>query len=181
LQALQQTLPISSDAAHTTGAQTIRVRGGAHLSIALTLGAAFPETRFATLEVLDRFDNVWSSRADRASRDLTESEVALASVDSHGPAAIAIALTANPDTQAFETLVSSGGFAAAIRLDLVGFSYLNPNEGGVLAIDLADRRVEHRGNPEDIGDIRESDHDAVAESGDRSRFSGTSAAWTESG
>jgi hypothetical protein len=53
---------------------------------------------------------------------------------------VLIALTANPDTQAFETLVWSGGFAAAIRLDLVDFSNLDPNEGGVLAIDLADRR-----------------------------------------
>lgn len=139
LQALQQTLPISSDAAHATGAQVIRVRGGAHLSIALTLGAAFPETRFATLEVLDRFDNVWSSRADGAPRAVTESEVALVSVDSSGPVAIAIALTANPDTQAFETLASNGGFSAAIRLDLADFSNLDPNEGGALAIDLADR------------------------------------------
>jgi integrative and conjugative element protein (TIGR02256 family) len=139
MQALQQTLPISSDAAHATGAQTISVRGGAHLSIALTLGAAFPQTRFATLEVIDRFGNVWASHADGTVREINESHLPLASPDANGPVAVAVALTANPDTHAFDALVAAGEFAAAVRLDLTDFAALDPGEGGALASELADR------------------------------------------
>lgn len=139
LQALQQTLPISSDASHATGAQTISVRGGAHLSIALTLGAAFPETQFAALEVIDRFGNLWSSQADGAVREIAESDAPLANPVANGPAAVAVALTANPDTQAFDALVAGGGFAAAVRLHLVNFATLDADGGGPLAAELADR------------------------------------------
>jgi hypothetical protein len=56
-----------------------------------------------------------------------------------GPAAIAVALTANPDTQAFDALVADGGFAAAVRLDLASFDPLDTSECGALAAELADR------------------------------------------
>lgn len=139
LQALQQTLPISSDAAHATGAQLISVTGGAHLSIALTLGAAFPETRFATMEVTDRFGNEWSSQPLGAAPEIIETELPLTAPTVDGPAAVAVALTANPDTRAFDALISDGGFAAATRLDLANFDPLNTTQGGALAADLANR------------------------------------------
>ncbi len=139
LQALQQTLPISSDAAHATGAQIISVSGGAHLSIALTLGAAFPETRFATMEVADRVGDLWSSQPVAATREIIETQLSLGTPTIGGPAAIAVALTANPDTQAFDALLAGGGFAAAVRLDLARFDSLEATEGGALAAELADR------------------------------------------
>ncbi len=139
LQALQQTLPISSDAAHATGAQIISVSGGAHLSIALTLGAAFPETRFATMEVIDRFGSLWSSQPVAAAPEVIETELPLTTPTVGGPAAVAVALTANPDTQAFDALLAGGGFAAATRLDLANFDPLDTTHGGALAADLANR------------------------------------------
>ncbi len=45
LQLLQTTLPLTSDAIYATRAQTVRIRGEAHLSAALALGAALPETK----------------------------------------------------------------------------------------------------------------------------------------
>lgn len=139
LQALRQTLPISSDSAHATGAQMILVRGGAHLSIALTLGAALPETRFAVMEVADRVGDLWSSQPGAAAREIIETELALAAPIINAPAAIAVALTANPDTRAFDALISGAGFAAAVRLDLANFDPLDASEGGALAAELADR------------------------------------------
>jgi integrative and conjugative element protein (TIGR02256 family) len=139
LQALQQTLPISSDAAHATGAQMISLRGGAHLSIALTLGAAFPETRFATMEVIDRWGDTWRSPLGGASRELVETQLPVVNADASGAAAIAIALTANPDTHAFSDLVAAGAFAAAVRLDLAESGRLDASEGGALASELVTR------------------------------------------
>jgi integrative and conjugative element protein (TIGR02256 family) len=139
LQALQQTLPITSDAAHSTGAQTISVRGGAHLSVALAIGAAFPETKFATMEVVDRMGEVWNSRPTGNSPTVIETELQLPSTTDGAPAAIAVSLTANPDTTAFERLLTNGTFAAAFRLDLAEMKPLQSSEAGALVADLADR------------------------------------------
>src|SRR5690606_38305038 len=68
-----------------------------------------------------------------------ETELPLTEPTGGGPAAVAIALTANPDTQAFDALLAGGHFAAATRLDLANFDPLDSTQGGALAADLADR------------------------------------------
>jgi proteasome lid subunit RPN8/RPN11 len=61
VQDLMSTLPLVSDAVRTSGAKSIQMSGGMHLSIAIALGAAFPETRFGQIEVVDLQGVAWSS------------------------------------------------------------------------------------------------------------------------
>ena len=63
LKLLQTTLPLISDAVYAAGAKAVRIAGGAHLSVALALGAALPETKIGILEVMDVQDQLWTSMA----------------------------------------------------------------------------------------------------------------------
>lgn len=61
LQDLKDTLGLLPDAATRAAASRIRVRGGAHLSVAFAVGAALPSTRIGQMEVLDNEGAVWAS------------------------------------------------------------------------------------------------------------------------
>lgn len=134
LQLLQTTLPLTSDAIYATGAQTVRVSGGAHLSVALALGAALPETKTGNIEVVDARGALWTSA--QAGDDPLTSELhtqpgdlgQAQTPDSHDRVAIFVSLTPDPDRTAFEQLLheSSGGFAAAAMVSIAGEARIDP-------------------------------------------------------
>ncbi|MBD9730254.1 SAVED domain-containing protein [Streptomyces sp. H28] len=141
LQLLQTTLPLTSDAVYATGAQAVRVSGGAHLSVALALGAALPETKFGTVEVVDARGALWTSTEagdDPLTSELHTQPVDLEQAqtpDSHDRVAIFVSLTPDPDRTAFEQLLheSSDGFAAAAVVSVVGEDRLDPREAARLS------------------------------------------------
>jgi hypothetical protein len=66
LEDLRRTLALLPDAITSTGARKVRVGGGAHLSVAFTLGIALPSSRIGQLEVIDQRSDVWHSGPEAA-------------------------------------------------------------------------------------------------------------------
>jgi integrative and conjugative element protein (TIGR02256 family) len=62
LQDLQATLPLTSDAVRASGASTVNIAGGMHLSVGLAIGAALPETKIGHVEVTDLRGAKWTSK-----------------------------------------------------------------------------------------------------------------------
>ncbi|MFF5794638.1 SAVED domain-containing protein [Paeniglutamicibacter sp. NPDC012692] len=140
LKLLQDTLPLTSDAVYAVGATTVRLTGGAHLSVAFALGAALPETRIGTVEVLDVRDQLWSSGAgdDPMITQLRIEPVDLGKKSTLGaPNRVAIFLSLAPDSDrtAFDRLLdeSAGGFAAAAVVSLASAGRLDPRESARLS------------------------------------------------
>ncbi|MFC7865998.1 SAVED domain-containing protein [Streptomyces murinus] len=138
---LQTTLPLISDAVYAADAKAVRVSGGAHLSVALALGAALPETKIGNVEVVDAHGALWTSTEagdDPLTSELHTQPVDLEQADtcdSHDRIAIFISLTAAPDRTAFEQLLheSSDRFAAAAVVSVVGEDRLDPREAARLS------------------------------------------------
>ncbi|RUQ07504.1 SAVED domain-containing protein [Microbacterium sp. HSID17254] len=64
LRDLQRTLSFLPDAVVTTGARTVRLRGGAHLSVAYALGAALPSSRVGAIAVVDQREEEWRGSSE---------------------------------------------------------------------------------------------------------------------
>ena len=97
---LRQTLPVTADAIFASRAQAVRIAGGMHLSVALALGAALPETRLGGIEVIDPRGNLWSARpsSDSSAHALTvESIEAPAPTDSSARPRVAALVTLTPN------------------------------------------------------------------------------------
>jgi hypothetical protein len=140
LHLLQKTLPVISDAVYATRAPRVRILGGAHLSIALALGAALPATKFGTVEAVDTKGQVWSSEAhlddphhnDIYVEELSDSEGANSKV------AIFVSLSPGADQTAFERLASEPlhqfGKAAVLTATTTD---IDPRESGRLSQTVA--------------------------------------------
>lgn len=145
LQYLKTTLPLIGDAVYATGARTVRITGGAHLSIALALGAALPETKIGNVEVLDTRDGVWMSSVaddDPLVNRLHIENLHLDSAlmpDSRDRVAIFVSLTPAPDHTAFERLLheSGHGFTAAATVSVTSTDKLDQRESGRLSAAVA--------------------------------------------
>jgi hypothetical protein len=145
LRQLQTTLPLTSDAVYASGARTVRVSGGAHLSVALALGAAFPETKIGSVEVMDVRDEAWTStpsRHDPLTSKLYTEPVHLARAQApgiHDRVAVFVSLTPEPDHTAFERLLrdSADGFTAAALVTLDGTDRIDPREAPRLSSEVA--------------------------------------------
>jgi len=139
---LQWTLPLVSDAARTAGAKAVQFSGGMHLSIAVALGSAFPETRFGQIEVLDLHGSVWSSSentSDPATHSAVVSEVATTG-PSTGPARLGVfvSLTNSPDDSAFDAIVRSAETPLTRAVAITTSNgHIDPAEGGRLAREIA--------------------------------------------
>lgn len=113
LHLLQKTLPLISDAIYASRAPRVRILGGAHLSIALALGSALPETKFGTVEVTDTRNEGWASEAcedDPLGNVTSVEEIAFPAQHeavTQNRIAIFVSLTPGADTTAFEALISS--------------------------------------------------------------------------
>jgi integrative and conjugative element protein (TIGR02256 family) len=144
LKLLQSTLPLISDAVYAADAKAVRIAGGAHLSVALALGASLPETKIGILEVLDVQGQPWTSLTGngQSTNDLQTEPI---DVDrSHGAGnrdrvAVFVSLTPEPDRTAFERLLrhSTDGFTAAAVVTFTGSTRIDPRESGRMSAAIA--------------------------------------------
>lgn len=143
LKLLQTTLPLISDAVYATGAKTVRIAGGAHLSIALALGAALPETKIGILEVLDLQNELWTSLiGDKISANdvhIEPFEIKRPSTAGRDRIAVFVKLTPDADRTAFERLIreSTDGFTAAAIVSTDPNSRIDAREAGRLSAAVA--------------------------------------------
>ena len=145
LELLQKTLPLTSDAVYASGAKSVRVSGGAHLSVGIAVGAALPETKNGRVLVVDPEDNAWTSAApddDPQSTELTIEPIQLEldqGAELKRRVAIFVTLTPHADRTAFEQLVndSAGGFDAAEIISLGSTDRIDPREAARLSAAIA--------------------------------------------
>lgn len=144
LKLLQTTLPLIGDGVYAAGSEAVRISGGAHLSVALALGAALPETKIGRIEVADNQGQHWSSSGELQTMELA-TEI-LHCDGSQQPAsrsrvAIFASLTPNPDRTAFERLVneSTEGFNTAVMISTTGNGRIEAHESGSLSAAIAQR------------------------------------------
>lgn len=145
LEHLRRTLPLTSDAVYAAGARTVRIAGGAHLSIALAIGAALPETKIGVVEVLDLQGALWKSNAP--ADDPQESTVEIEVIQSghghetsgHGRVAIFVSLTPHPDRSSFERLLndSSQTFDTTAVITISTKGRIDPREGARVGAAIA--------------------------------------------
>lgn len=113
LHLLQKTLPLISDAIYSSRAHSVQILGGAHLSIALALGAALPETKFGMIEAIDTRYGAWASKAcedDPLNNVINVEKIDLPAQQlavTQERIAILVSLTLGADSTAFERLLSS--------------------------------------------------------------------------
>lgn len=145
LRDLQATLPLTSDAVRASRASTVRIAGGMHLSVALAVGAALPETKIGHVEVIDLRDAVWTSKAsDDSDQPLIVTEAINGDFDSAKKApckiAIFVTLTKNADTTGFDYLVAERGglFSSASCIHLATEGSVDPHEASRLSVEVAD-------------------------------------------
>lgn len=145
LELLKTTLPLTSDAVYAAGPKSVRISGGAHLSVGLALGAALPETKIGKVVVIDTEDNAWTSATledDPQSTELTidpaQTEQDQAAAPKHR-VAVFVTLTPQADRTAFEQLVndSAAGFDAAEVISIAGTERIDPREAGRLSAAVA--------------------------------------------
>lgn len=146
LHLLQETLPLISDAIYSARAPRIQIQGGAHLSIALAIGAAFPETKFGTVEAVDTRNGTWSSDAyadDPLTNVIRVQELKLPSQQASvtpDRIAIFVSLTLGADSSAFERLLgsSSSPFFRAVVVSATTMQ-IDPRESGRLSRSIAEQ------------------------------------------
>lgn len=136
-------LVLRRSAVYASGAKTVRIAGGAHLSVALALGAALPETKIGVLEALDLRDQVWTSMVgDKFSTN----DVHIEPIDIKRPStagrdriAVFVRLTPDDDGAAFERLIreSTDGFTAAAIVSTDPNSRIDAREAGRLSTAVA--------------------------------------------
>lgn len=144
LEHLQVTLPVTSDAIGASGASTVRISGGAHISVAFAVGAALPATKVAHVEARDLDGRIWTSRAaedaDPGEHTITATSTS-ADFDTPGavPIAVFVSLTDAADSSAFERLTESASnpFRSVSRIHVTPASHLHPNEAARVSASIA--------------------------------------------
>lgn len=141
---LQATLPLTSDAVRASGASTVRIAGGMHLSVAIAIGAALPETRIGHVEVTDLRGAVWTSRTiDDPELHSTATEVVegavIADPDGTAKVAVFVTLTENADDTGFQRLIHGrpGFFSSAARISLSPKDPIDAREAARLTVQIA--------------------------------------------
>lgn len=64
LRDLQDTLALLPDAVVRAGAPRVQIHGGAHLSVAYSIGAALPSSRVGEIEIIDQRNESWMSTSE---------------------------------------------------------------------------------------------------------------------
>ncbi|MDS1270703.1 SAVED domain-containing protein [Lipingzhangella sp. LS1_29] len=147
LERLQRTLPRTSAAVARTGATTVRLSGGIHLSVSLAIGAALPETLIGRMELVGPRQHIWSSEAavdDPHDHDIVCAEVP-ETVDSRAGSrarmAVFVTMAPNPDQSPFPPLLREADppFTHAVRISLDPLEQFDPREAGRLSWTVANR------------------------------------------
>lgn len=142
LEHLQTTLPLTSDAVHASGADAVRIRGGAHISVAFALGAALPTTKIGRMEVVDLTGAVWSSDAgdDPGEHEITTTtSISEAGSAATAPIAVFVTLTDAGDMTAFERLTGAATppFRSVSRIEATPSTPLDHSESARLSFAIA--------------------------------------------
>jgi len=118
-----------------SGARSVQVIGGAHLSMALALGSALPSPGGIELTVMDGEGLLWRGDRDMPSEPI-EPEILRSGVD--GPVVVAIDIVgSSPPIDTVVDHIESADFGAAMRLRRVGT--IGPETGGDLIGQAADQ------------------------------------------
>jgi len=129
------------------GAQRLRVRGGAHLTVAFALGAAVPTTSTWTVTVEDQTGSTWGEApsGEHGRQRTTVREEAQASEPSTAataPVAVYVDLVPSMSPgDAFAEHIAGhpGRYARAIRLHMARREPIRPESASTLVTDLSDK------------------------------------------
>ncbi len=147
LRDLQDTIVYLPDTVTRAGATSVRVHGGAHLTVALALGAAVPSTRIGTMEVVDQFGGTWVGRtgqldANRPLLNVTGSDTNDKAVRTGRPfVAVYVDLLPERSDDAFDRFLDEN------RASMSAWEHLTLRAEGRINADDADRlsaEVAHR-------------------------------------
>lgn len=112
------------------GAEGLRIRGGAHLSIACAIGAALPTTLLGDVSVADTAGNTWhlegQAPANAPHRLIAPAEPAAHNRE-RGPVLVYADLLPQRSDPAFNDLVGDSDFAGVLHLRPVADGLLDPN------------------------------------------------------
>lgn len=143
---LQTALPFLPDTLARTGARSVRVTGGAHLSLAFAVGAALPSTLVGSMAVEDRDGELWACASVSGTTPETlvrRVSHGMAPLPETGAARTVVALVELlPDTseQAYTRLLTEhDGFAAWEYLRPAAPGRLDPATAGPLIEEVASR------------------------------------------
>lgn len=123
------------------GARAVRVRGGAHLSVACALGAALPTTLMGTVEVLDTHGARWALAGQApvpvAERLCTHVTSPVYNFD-HGPVLVYVDLLPHRSDAAFERFPKRDqAFAGVAHLRYTAEGLLEPDQAAAIVGELA--------------------------------------------
>jgi hypothetical protein len=129
------------DAVTRTSATRVRVKGGAHLSIAFALGAALPSSRVGTMEIVDQRAETWtsgteSSRPDTPHLRVVAQEEAGRKVTTGRPRVAAyVDFISPPSDAAFDRFLEERAdeLDAWIRLGTTSSNLIRPSDAGEIA------------------------------------------------
>jgi hypothetical protein len=142
---LQHTLGLLPDAVTRSGAQRVRIHGGAHLSVAFAVGTALPSTRIGAIEVVDQRGVIWASGSEaQHSRvpyiRVADQETSLNTSQRARPTvAVYLDLLPQRSGAAFERFLAehAGSIHAWRHLTSTCGELLDPAEAGAIASDVA--------------------------------------------
>lgn len=145
LQDLKDTIGLLPDAVTRSGAHRLRVAGGAHLSVAFSIGAALPSSRIGYMDVIDQQGATWAS--DGEARFIAQPQVQIAaegrsrSAITTGRPSVAVYVDLLPqrsDTAFVRYIEANEPFLAAwLHLTSASGTILDPSRAGLIAADVA--------------------------------------------
>lgn len=147
LEDMRRTLPLLPDAITSTGANRVRISGGAHLTVAFALGIALPSSRIGTLEVIDQRSAIWASGHEAAvpgspALIFEESSTAAPVAGGGRPAvAVYVDLLPTPSDAAFERFLDEhqGALSAHAVIRSRQRGLLDSADAGEIASEVAGR------------------------------------------
>ncbi|WP_218221837.1 SAVED domain-containing protein [Nesterenkonia sp. Act20] len=147
LRDLKDIVGLLPDAVTRSGADCVRVSGGAHLSVAFAVAAALPSSRVGHMVILDQRGDIWAS--DGEARFIAQPHVQMEnegvnpSASSAGRPSVAIYVDLLPqrsDTAFTRYIEDNRSLLVAWRhLTSSRGAVLNPSDGGLIAADVAAR------------------------------------------
>lgn len=145
LQDLKDTIGLLPDAVTRSGADRLRVAGGAHLSVAFSIGAALPSSRIGYMDVIDQQGATWAS--DGEARFIAQPQVQSAaegrsrSAITTGRPSVAVYVDLLPqrsDTAFVRYIEAHEPFLTAwLHLTSASGTLLDPSYAGLIAADVA--------------------------------------------
>jgi hypothetical protein len=138
LRLLQSGLANLAAAVPLTSAKVVRIEGGAHLSVALAIGMAFPRTIIQTIEVEDRDGEIWTStRARTAALDLTTTANPPTRDAAGTDVLVYVDLLPDRSDAAFTELQRSRAWKESTHIRMRHPGDIRPEDGGAISVEVA--------------------------------------------